>query len=153
MKPHLHAKNSARKYGGKPEDYQAIHDLLDSSKAHVADMRHRALLHNSFGPFLAEKVFGVLVTNSDGQKVSVRDVAEDHILEDLGRIPSVQDYLDHMDLQPWFGGRPRRRTVCLEDLLFGSSIRLATAWRRSAWPSTRISVISPSTSTRKSPMP
>lgn len=37
------------------------------------------------------------------KKVSVRDVAEQHILEDFGGkyIPSPQDYLEHMDFQPW----------------------------------------------------
>lgn len=30
MKPFQHAKNSARKYWGKPEDYQAIHDFFGS---------------------------------------------------------------------------------------------------------------------------
>jgi hypothetical protein len=59
MKPYLHAKISAQKWGGKPEDYQPIHDFIDSSKEHHADVRHRALLHNSWGCFLVEKLFGV----------------------------------------------------------------------------------------------
>lgn len=57
MKPHKHAKNSAKKFGGVPEDYQAIHDFFDSSKSCMADMRHRAVLHSledilesTFGP-------------------------------------------------------------------------------------------------------
>lgn len=104
MKPYLHSKNSATRFGGKPEDYQSIHDFIDSSKAHFADMRHRALLHSSFGIYLAEQVFGITIKNSDGRTVSVRDIAEKHVLEDLGRIPSVQDYLQHMELQPWMGG-------------------------------------------------
>lgn len=109
MKPHLHANSSAAQWGGVPEDYQAIHDFIDSSKAHVADIRHRALLHNSFGCFLAEQVFGILITNSAGKKVSVRDIAERHIIEDLGRIPSVQDYLQHMTIQVWMSG-PTKKT-------------------------------------------
>ena len=32
MKPWIHAKNSVRKHGGKPEDYQDIHDFIDSTK-------------------------------------------------------------------------------------------------------------------------
>jgi hypothetical protein len=48
MKPFIHAKNSARKYGGVPEDYQAVHDFFDSTKAALPDIRHRALLHSSF---------------------------------------------------------------------------------------------------------
>lgn len=93
-----------RKHGGRPADYQPIHDLIDSSKAAVPDMRHRAILHSAFGIFLVERVFGVTLTNSDGAVVSVRDIAEEHVIEDLGRIPTMQDYLDRMELAPWMGG-------------------------------------------------
>lgn len=108
MKPHLHSRNSVTRWGGKVEDYQKIHDFIDSSKAHFADMRHRALLHSSFGIFLCEQVFGITFRNSDGKEVSVRDVAEKHVIEDLGRIPSVQDYLQNMVLQPWMGGLEKK---------------------------------------------
>ena len=40
--------------------------------------------------------------------VQVRDVAEDHVLEDLGRIPSVQDWLVGMPMYHWAGGPPNR---------------------------------------------
>lgn len=109
MKPHLHANASVGYFGGKPEDYLAIHNFIDSSKAHFSDIRHRALLHNGFGCFLAEQLYGVTITNSGGKIVSVRDVAEKHIMEDLGRIPSVQDYLQHMTIQTWMSGPVTRR--------------------------------------------
>lgn len=105
-KPWIHSKNSARKFGGKPEDYIAIHNLLDSSKGVIGDNRHRALTHNSWfisadGPL--ERIFGVVITNSDGKEVSVRDVGEQHILEDFGMkfIPSAQDYLQEMEYKSW----------------------------------------------------
>lgn len=107
-KPYIHGKNSVKRWGGKIDDYQAIHDFLDSSKAHVADMRHRAILHSSFGIYIAEKVFGEGVTTSDGLHVSVRDVCEQHIIEDLGRIPSVQEYLEGMPKYEWLGGVKRK---------------------------------------------
>ena len=110
MKPHLHARNSARRWGGTPEDYQAVHDFIDSSKAHVPDMRHRVLLHSSFGCYLTEQVFGTLLTNSVGKQVSIRDIVEQHILEDLGFIPTVQDYLQHMTIAPWMSGTKRGGT-------------------------------------------
>lgn len=117
MKPYLHAKNSVRKFGGKPEDYQKIHDFIDSSKAHVPDMRHRAILHSSFGIFIAEQIFGTNITNSDGKLVSVRDIAEHHVLEDMGTIPTMQDYLRHLPILSWLGGPPRKhkRTIELVD--------------------------------------
>lgn len=103
-KPWIHAQSSVKRYGGKPEDYLEIHNLLDSSKAAIADNRHRALTHNSwFIGHVIEKVFGVTITNSDGKKVSVRDVAEDHVLEDYGLkfIPSAQDFLQEIEFKDW----------------------------------------------------
>jgi hypothetical protein len=47
-KPWIHAVSSARRWGGKPEDYIEIHNLMDSSKATIADSRHRALTHNAW---------------------------------------------------------------------------------------------------------
>lgn len=117
MKPYLHGLSSVKKFGGKAEDYQKIHDFLDSSKAHLADMRHRALLHNSFGIYIAEQVFGTNIVNSDKRMVSVRDIAEHHIIEDMGRIPSVQDYFQYLPMLSWLGGMKRKpkRTIDLVD--------------------------------------
>jgi hypothetical protein len=105
MKPHIHATSSAKRFGGKPEDYHDIHQFMDSSKAHIADHRHRAIFHNSFGCFIVESVFGITRVNSAGKVYSTRDIAEQHIIEDLGHIPTVQDYLRHMEIQPWMGER------------------------------------------------
>ena len=110
MKPYLHATNSAKRWGGTPEDYLKIHDFLDESKAHHADMRHRALLHNSFGIYLAERIYGHNLINSINRIVSVRDICEQHIIEDMGRIPSITDYLSGMPFYEWLGGQ-RRKTV------------------------------------------
>lgn len=107
MKPCCHAKNSANKYGGQPEDYQALHDFFDSTKAAMPDIRHRAILHSAFGIFLLERVFGTTVTNSDGRKVSVRDIGEDHVIEDLGFIPTMERWLKHMPIETWMGGAVR----------------------------------------------
>jgi hypothetical protein len=108
MKPFIHAKSSAKRYGGVPEDYLEIHDFMDSSKAHIPDVRHRAIFHSSFGCYIVEKVFGVVRINSAGKEYSVRDVAEDHIIEDLGYIPTVQDYFQNMAIQPWMGGKSKK---------------------------------------------
>ena len=40
--PLRHAENSARKFGGKAEDYLPIHNWFDESKAFFPDFRHRA---------------------------------------------------------------------------------------------------------------
>ena len=110
MKPLVHSQISVKRYGGVVEDYIPIHDFFDSSKAAFADVRHRAILHNSFGIYLAERIFGTYITNAEGKKVSVRDIAEDHVSEDMGgRIPSVQDWLQHLEIQPWMKNLPSER--------------------------------------------
>lgn len=103
-KPHIHAESSAKKFGGKPSDYLAIHSLLDSSKSAMADNRHRAATHTAwFISTILERIFGVTITNSDGREVSVRDVGEQHVLEDFkGRfIPTLQDYLQEVPMRGW----------------------------------------------------
>jgi hypothetical protein len=103
-KPFIHALSSVRKWGGKPEDYLPIHDLLDSSKGSIADSRHRALSHNAwFLSTILERVFGHNITNSEGRLVSVRDIGEQHVLEDFGGryIPSAQDYLQEIEIKEW----------------------------------------------------
>jgi len=98
-----HAVSSARKFGGIPADYQAVHDWLDGSKQILADFRHRALRHHAEGCFAAEALFGTTITNSDGREVPVRLIAEQHILEDLGRIPSFADWVRNIRPEPWMG--------------------------------------------------
>ena len=98
-----HAVSSARKFGGVPADYQAIHDYLDGSKEIVADFRHRALRHHAEGCFAAEALFGVTITNSAGRQVPVRLIVEQHILEDLGRIPSFADWVRAIKPEAWMG--------------------------------------------------
>ena len=92
---------------------------MDSSKAHFADMRHRALLHSSFGIYLLEQVFGTIIKNSDGIIVNVRDIGEQHVLEDLGTIPCVADYLKNMKLENWMGGlkdkTKKTKVILLDD--------------------------------------
>jgi hypothetical protein len=99
--PYYHARSSARKWGGDPADYQPIHDWFDATKAHLPDLRHRALRHHSEGIFLAEQVFGTTITNSSGRAIPVRQVGEQHVLEDLGRIPTAADWLRELQLKPW----------------------------------------------------
>ena len=108
-KPWTHAASSARKFGGRPEDYLAIHNHMDATKSAFADNRHRAITHNAWyvgpgGPL--ELALGVVLTNSDGKQVPVRSVAEQHILEDFGGfIPTLQDFLCAMEFKPWMNGQ------------------------------------------------
>lgn len=107
MKPWQHAKNSSNKWGGKPEDYIKVHNFFDQTKSNIPDMRHRAILHSSLGIFLAEQALGVTLTNSEGRVISVRDIGEDHVFEDLGFIPTVEDWLKDLPLEDWMMGSRR----------------------------------------------
>lgn len=115
MKPWVHAESSAKKFGGEPSEYFEIHDFMDSSKGAFPTNAHRALTHNAW--FIKEVLERVKFSNScepvgnsfpfiilkNGNKVSVRDVGERHILEDFGMrfLPSAQDYLENLNYQPW----------------------------------------------------
>jgi hypothetical protein len=93
-----------------------IHAFMDSSKGAMADNRHRCLSHNSWflstilerihfsnsSPMLPNSTFPTII-NSDGKVVSVRDIGEQHILEDYAGkfIPSAQDFLAEMEYKPW----------------------------------------------------
>ena len=108
MKPYEHAATSVRKWGGVPEDYLPIHDKLDSSKQSLASMQHRAMYHHSHGCYIMEELFG---QNSEGKLVSVREIAELHILEDLGKIPTLADWLSLIPLQSWMGKPTKVTTI------------------------------------------
>jgi hypothetical protein len=96
-----HAQATARKFGGRAEDYQAIHDWFDQSKAMMADFRHRALRHQAEGIFMCERLFVLSITNSAGKQVPVRLIGEQHVREDLGFIPSMQDWFSCIQPRPW----------------------------------------------------
>lgn len=106
MKPYEHAESSVKKFGGKEEDYLEIHKLLDSPKSIISDLRFRALTHHSwFIDSILPKIFGEFITNSNGNKVSVTDIGEQHCFEDFdGYIPSAQDYLSAIKYEEWMSG-------------------------------------------------
>ena len=105
--PYHHAVSSAKKYGGQPSEYLKYHEWLDASKSHMADFRHRALRHHSEGVYLLEKIFGATIRLSTGRVLPVRFIGEQHVLEDLGRIPTVADWLGRIQPEPWMLGRNR----------------------------------------------
>lgn len=102
-----HAQSSVKHFGGHVYDYIDLHHWMDETKSHHADFRHRALRHHTLGIFEGEKVFGVSITNSDGKEVPTRVILEQHVREDFsGFIPTPQDWLKHIDAQPWMQPNP-----------------------------------------------
>ena len=114
MHPLEHADSSARRFGGVPEDYLEIHAWFDASKEFHADFRHRALRHHAQGIFEAERKFGFHIVNAEGDRVPVRVIGEQHVIEDLGRIPSVSEWLSTIgrEVQPWMFSSSRRSREC-----------------------------------------
>lgn len=106
--PEVHAKNSVRKFGGSIEDYLKIHHWFDDSKSHMSDMRHRALKHHAAGIYECERVFGKSFVNSEGKTIYTRYVGEQHVIEDLGFIPSLEDWFENMEMQDWMMARDKR---------------------------------------------
>ena len=62
--PILHSKSSAKKFGGKPEDYLHIHNWFDETKSWIGTSFHRVFRHHSEGIFECEKTFGESFLNS-----------------------------------------------------------------------------------------
>jgi hypothetical protein len=115
---YIHAERSAKKWGGEPTDYLAIHRWIDQVKSQVGDNRHRAVLHNAWGIHLAVDVFGNFITNSAGKRVFVKEIGEQHVIEDLGFIPSLSDCLAGLKLEPWLAGalaRSERQPVMVSN--------------------------------------
>jgi len=117
MNSWYHAKSAAHKWGGEPEDYLPIEEFIDSSKQVIGDARHRSLYHHTLGVFLCQEIFGktlVIPKGPPGSKVQrtirvpVREIAERHIIEDLGWLPSPSDYIKEMTGKPWMTGAIRK---------------------------------------------
>lgn len=113
-----HAVSSARTFGGTPEQFQALHDWFDASKQLHGDYRHRALRHHAHGIFECERVFGttlpIVLENGRVRQVPTRLVAEQHVMEDHGYIPTLSDWLKEIRPQRWMGAAARRLSKELE---------------------------------------
>jgi hypothetical protein len=106
--PLVHAERSARQWGGTPDEYLPLHQWFDGTKAHLADNRHRMVLHNAFGILLAEQVFGPALVNTAGRRVFTRGLGLQHVREDLGFVPSLAECLAELPLRPWMAGAGRQ---------------------------------------------
>ena len=100
MTPVKHAESTARKWGGKWQDYVDIHDWFDETKVYTGDWTHRALRHHSAGIQWAVEKFGHAVVNSSNQTIPVKLIAEQHVSEDCGFIPTPSDYLSTLAKNP-----------------------------------------------------
>jgi hypothetical protein len=101
--PYHHALSSVKKWGGVADDFMDIHNFFDESKSITADFRHRALRHHAEGIFMLERFFSPTITIFTGRVVPVRLIGEQHVIGDLGFIPSFADWARCIRPEPWMG--------------------------------------------------
>lgn len=94
--PSVQAQWNAKHFGGYPKDYLPIHMFLESPRLHLSDARHRVLLHTTLGVQTVEEVLGLELN-----AIPTRLIAEAHIQADLGFVPTVEEALDGLPLEPW----------------------------------------------------
>ena len=107
MKASNHCLSSVKYFGGRVGDYHCIHAWFDESKDHYGDIRHRALRHHTQGIKECEMKFGIVINNSDGKDIPTRSIAEQHIREDLGFIPTIQDWFKEIRPRAWMASTRR----------------------------------------------
>jgi hypothetical protein len=61
------------------------------------------ILHNAWGIYLGQEIFGVALRNSDGRDVPIRSILEHHVIEDLGHIPTLEKCMAGLVAEPWMG--------------------------------------------------
>lgn len=102
-----HAISSANAFGGAPEDYFEIHRWMDRSRGGTSAILHRMLAHHTQGIQDAIDVFGNTIANSQRRMVSVRLIAEQHVLEDLGFVPTLDHYIELLHCPRWASRRAK----------------------------------------------
>lgn len=107
MTPYKHAQSSAAKYGGHADDYIELHEWFDETKQFTGDWTHRALRHHSAGVQWACDKFGHVIYPRSARCATQRQrgvptklLAEQHVMEDCGFIPTPKDWLLPLAQQP-----------------------------------------------------
>lgn len=96
-----HSVSSAKAFGGKPDEYDAIHQWMDRSRAGTDRLMHRMLAHHTQGIRDCVEHFGDTITISTGRRVSVQLLARQHVMEDLGFVPTLDHYAELLRCPRW----------------------------------------------------
>src|SRR5262245_32476744 len=126
MKPLQHARITAHRYGGGWQDWIAIHNWIDRSKAIFPSMQHRMFLHSDFGEWLTVRIHGEAIGSKSGAVISTRDLYRDHQVEDLGRVVTLAEWLHEIDADYW--ARRRKPPRQLEQIREEPAEGLAARW-------------------------
>ena len=114
MKPLRHCRIAAARYGGVWSDYIVAHTFFDRTKAAFTAHGHRMFLHSDWAVAIAPGILGETLRNSDGVVLPMTQIASDHMVEDVGRVPGVSEWLERL---PTLGfERSTRKVVRLRDM-------------------------------------
>lgn len=98
---HYHAVSSVNAFGGSPKDYHELHRWMDRGRIGTDKLLHRMLAHHTQGIADAVALFGDTITNSQGRKVPTSLLASQHIVEDLGFVPTLDHYIELLHCPRW----------------------------------------------------
>lgn len=104
---HYHSISSANAFGGNPEDYHKLHQWLDRGRVGTDKILHRMLAHHTQGIADAVALFGDTITNSKGRNVPTSLLASQHVMEDLGFVPTLDHYIELLRCPRW-ASKPAR---------------------------------------------
>jgi hypothetical protein len=62
------------------------------AKPPSAHFKHRFFLHHAEGIEFGVRIFGGNLVNSEGKTIEIRQLLTNHLIEDLGRVVSVEDW-------------------------------------------------------------
>lgn len=109
----MHCQLSAQTFGGLPSDYLILHEEMNQVRKVLPDELGLCVLHNAWGISLIERIIGPTLTRpSDEIVISTRQILEMHVTSDLGYIPTMQESIEHVELEGWMyrNARPLSRS-------------------------------------------
>jgi hypothetical protein len=115
MTPYMHAVSSVKKFGGVPDNYIEIHEWFDCTKQYTGDYTHRAMRHHAAGIQWCIEKFGHAIRVKT-KLVPVKLIAEQHVMEDCGFIPTIQDWMQPIKENPkdWMLKVQKKTTQVME---------------------------------------
>jgi hypothetical protein len=102
------AARSRVRFGGAIENFRPLHEWFLETRHWMPDRRHLILRHHAFGIFEAETRFGIVLRLSNGTSVPTRIVAERHVREVMGSIPTTSAMLQLIRPQKWMATSPAK---------------------------------------------
>lgn len=73
---------------------------------------------------MCEELFGPVLHNSDNRTIPTRYIGEQHVLEDLGKIPSMMDWYKTMKLERWMVATMTVADVVHDKLMVNIPVKL-----------------------------